>query len=226
MRRYSLAVLLTVGLLSLLSTQAQALMGPTASMSLGGPTVMGQMALFDVTVVFTPEFDEKMSGLFLDVSGSDNSLTETGTDFSRFSFEVNPTLTDWEVALQFDSVVSQGIVGTAETAAQLGGGSHLIGTLKVDLTGLAPGSVHTVRLVPGSDFLSDPSGSYVEYAFEFDSDDDEPAVGFGYLPVGAEGVLTVPTDGNVDVIPEPTTAALGVLALGGLGLSALRRRRA
>jgi len=191
-----------------------ALAATSGTYSLGPATISGNVAAFDVSLDFTGEGGEELVFFAVDVSASDTALTGGGTDYSAFSFQkASPLLDGWD---QLGTFALGPSADFQTLTAPLGTGLYALGTLELDLaaTGLGPGDAFTVSLAGGwKDALGvEPPGQPNLFHF----------VDAGFDPASQEA--TVPYD-EADIIPEPLTSTLAVLALAGLA-GYVRKRRA
>lgn len=162
----------------------------------------------------------------LDVAGSSSNITDGGTDFSRFTFAPGAELVDWNTSLPFGPLADfgSGPTGSVYTVdldsftfpfAALGVGSHTLGTLNVDLSGLTPGSLATIALVlPGASLGTEfgqefPTGDFQSFALV------GADLGGSVLVDSIE--VTVPQQTTSGQIPEPLTTLLGAMGMMTLG---------
>lgn len=196
-------------------------LAPTARASLtvfdlGPANVGGSVARVPVSLNFTPMNDDELVAVSVDVLNSSDNITEGGTDFSRFSFDISMgDVATWELLDFIDPITgdsfSSALVQTFNPADFLGEGPHNLGDIVVSLNGIAPGTMVTVA-IDALDFLGLPATNSL-------SEDPTGEVGFTEVQfANASTTFTVP-ERQVNV-PEPASFALGVL-----GLAALARRR-
>jgi hypothetical protein len=152
-------VLLAAGALAALSTGRAARAGsiPPVNFNLGTPTVTATSAVFDVTLTFQGSTGDNIDGVQLSVVGSDPLLTKGGTDYSRFSFQLNTAnVPGWLELVPISPSGFNLIVPdvSGQPLGPTGPTGLLFGTLTVDLTGIAPGTSLFATLAggtPGSD---------------------------------------------------------------------------
>lgn len=180
-------------------------------------------AALDVVVNYQADsVDAGLVFLALDVGGSSDNLTSNGTDFSRFSFTPGTPLTGWNpVGIDTDFTVTSSNVSydTFDINSALAGGQHTIGVLTVDLAGLAGQLVNVGLILPNQSFFGTDAGQESPVgdpqSFELLSLEDAVTVD--------SARFDVPQGQSTSDIPEPATAALGLM---GLSLVGIRRRRA
>lgn len=161
----------------------------------------------------------------LDVAGSSANLTSGGTDFSRFTFAPGSELADWNTSSPFgpladfgsgpdESVYAVDLDSFTFPLAALGAGSHTLGTLNVNLSGLAAGSATIALVLPGASLGTEfgqefPIGELQSFAL----------VGFdlGGSVVIDSIEIAVPQQTTSGQIPEPLTTVLGAMGLLALG---------
>lgn len=162
----------------------------------------------------------------LDVAGSSSNLTGGGTDFSRFTFSPGAELADWNTSSPFgpltdfgsgpsDSVYAVDLDSFTFPQSALGAGTHTLGTLNVNLSGLAAGSLATIALVlPGASLGT-------EFGQEFPVGDFQSFALVGFDLGGSVVVdsieITVPPQTTSGQIPEPFTTLLGAMGMMALG---------
>ncbi|MCX5661642.1 MAG: PEP-CTERM sorting domain-containing protein [Planctomycetota bacterium] len=189
----------------------------TAQVDLGPATVSSGAAHFAVSVLFTGAPGDQIEAVQLSVTGSSADLTAGGTDFSRFSFDIDAaTLPGWIELLS----VNTGLGLIAPNDPVLGpfllpgGASQHIGTLNVSLAGLPSGGTPIVSLGGGDPGLTTDVGG---------------TIGGSLVPsfagstahtvsLGQPDGVAIPPSTNV---PEPASAAMTLLLAGAL----LARRR-
>lgn len=206
------AVLMLVGLVAPGTSPGAAV----ATFDLGTPTVTASTATFDVALSFTGEPGDTIEAIQIGVLDSDTLLTGGGTDFSRFSFALNPaTLPGWDELVPID-LAGVGLYAPADPVS----GPFLVpsaslyplGTLTVDLAGLPLGSEVFVTLAGGLSGLGTDVGG---------------TVGGEFVPSFAALGMLAFTDPNgvaFTIIPEPgSLVLLGLGGLGMLGRAGLRR---
>jgi hypothetical protein len=194
-------------LLAGLGSNAQA---AVVTFSLGAPTVVGSSANLDVSLTFDLEQGETgtLDTLGISVVGSDNALTDNGTNFGRFSFVPSLLIADWSTGGDIDV---DGFVSFFDNAAPgLGEGTHVLGTLSVNLLGISEPTV-LVRIngnISGEDTFAagDIDEDFVEFA--------PPAFD--------------PGEQTLDVASVPEPGSLTLFALGSaiwfLGLRSRKRK--
>lgn len=175
--------------------------------SLGGPVVSGTTASLGVYFEFAGSPGDAIEAFQLSLLGSDLLLTAGGTDFSRFSFAPNAALfADWSAspgsigAAGFSLFAPNDLIAgpfLAPSAAP-----YLIGTLTVDLSGLAAGLV-TVTLAGNdptfpTEALGQAGGSFGPVAATFAQ------------PDGVEIPIAAAT------VPEPSAWALAAAGVASL----------
>jgi hypothetical protein len=217
---------LVLALMVMLSArQAQAV--SIAHFSFGSPTVTPNQATVDVRMDFSSESAaDELQGLSLSVYGSD--LTAGDTDFGRYSFVPGSPLSDWTGlgdSLTVDGVETYLIFGTG---TPINPGSYTIGQIVIDLAGLAANTPVVVTLAGGAyidatntDVFGDITvngNAQSSVVFGEDTGQDDAA----FVTFGTP--LTFIAPGGGTVIPEPATAALGLMGLMSLALASRRRR--
>jgi hypothetical protein len=122
--------------------------------SLGTPTVTANSAVFAVTLSFGGSPSDDLDGVQLSVVGSDPALTKSGTDYSRFSFQLNTAnVPGWSEqapiggSTGFDLILPTDPINGPFISPVT---NLLFGTLTIDLTGIAPGSSLFATLAGGS----------------------------------------------------------------------------
>jgi hypothetical protein len=223
LRKFAGLVLALMVLLS--ARQAQAV--SIAHFSFGSPTVTPSQATVDVLMDFSSESAaDALQALALSVHGSD--LTAGNTDFGRYSFVPGSPLSDWTAlgdSLSIDGVETHLTFGTG---TPINPGSYTIGQIVIDLTGLAANTPVVVILAGGAyidatntDVVGDITvggDDLVGVVFSEDTGQDDAA----FVTFGTP--LTFIAPGGGTVIPEPATAALGLMGLMSLALASRRRR--
>lgn len=196
----------------------------TVSFGLKNPTVAGDTATFDVTLDFSGGQFDTVEAFQIGVTGSDPLLTGSGLDFSRFGFQLNSaTLPSWiDLSPDLLPLTGLGAYGAFDPINGPfieGPQSDLsIGTLTVDLTGLAGGTDLVVNLAGGLPGFETDAGGTIETAF-LPSFAIEASTSVGFdEPNG----VTITTESAA--VPEPTSLVLWS-GLGMMGLIAARRRR-
>ncbi len=207
-----------VAVASMLATSADA--EPILSLEAGPASVVapGQTAMFDV---YLRDYEEPFPviSFALNINASDSSLTAAGTDFSRFTFALDPDLIGVIGGLRFDDDISDD--GRVEFSTDLPPFGSEAGI---------PAAVGDVRLGTLSALAPATPGSFTVGLLTTPS---EPIFGGGsflLLDDGSAFGQVLPGDGSLAVsgaplivVPEPSTLALsgigGLLAL----VSYLRR---
>jgi hypothetical protein len=114
-----------------------------ARLDLGAPACAGFEARVRVEIALEGEEDDVLSIFDLSTTGSDAALS------GRIRFEKGPALAGWTVLDPLDDDGAGSYEASLGQAEQLlGPGSHVLGTLVVDLRGLKAGTTHTL-LVDG-----------------------------------------------------------------------------
>lgn len=194
------------GLLAGLGATANAAL---VTFQLGAPTIVGDTASLEVSLTFElgpSETTGTLDTIGLSVVGSDPALTEP--TFIRFSFAPSPAISGWSAG---GNIGTDGFVSFFDTTfTGLDAGTHVLGTLFVDLSGISATSV-VVTIDSG------PVGDDTFAAGEIDGDYVE------FVPPGF-----APGEQTIDVAPVPEPGTLAIMALGGavslLGLRTPRRR--
>ena len=143
-----------------------------------------------------------------------------GNDYSRFSFTDDAGLANWDPIIRTEidnapgGVVSRNSFAPDAAVVGLMAGTTTIGVIDVNLAGLAPGSVHTIKLGLLGDLLGTVAG------FLSDPTDDATFALIDGLNVSNSivAVITVPQQQLV-VVPEPATTGLALMAVSLAGLS-------
>lgn len=195
---------------------------PTVGYDLVVTNISASSATLDVIVDYDADPDGAgLVFLSLDVGGSSDNLTSNGTDFSRFSFVPSSLLTDWNpfgVETDFGPTNSDLAYDTFVISAALLEGQRNIGTVTVNLAGLAGQSVAIGLILPSQQFIGTDAGQESPIGdnttFEFLSSD-------GIVNVDTER-FDVPSGEPTGDIPEPATSFLGLI---GLGLLGIRQRK-
>lgn len=113
-------------------------------LSLGSPSVDGGMVEYALVGNFTPDGADEMFDYQIDLAGTSDELTANGSDFSRFTLTPAAGLIDWMVLANFGEPVVNVSLAQATTFDQtLSAGSHLLGTIQVDISNLdvSPGAL-------------------------------------------------------------------------------------
>lgn len=173
-------------------------------------------------LTFTADGAEELVFFGVDVSASDDALTDGGTDFSVFSFvAASPLLDGWGQipGADFGPDPFLAVVEFETGAASLASGTYVLGTLSVDFA--AAGVTADTTVGVSLDAIDSVIG--VEIPGDFAS--------FTFVDVdltAASTTFTTPggLDGGGDggVIPEPMTTSTLSVALAALGLVVARRR--
>ena len=190
--------------------QAQAI--PTALFDLGAPTVIPTGIEVDVILEFNADdpSNDAVNFFQLDVSNSSSNLTNGGTDYTRFSFLLEPGLIpDWQTTedFAFNAPPDDSLSRSETLILPLLQGTYTLGQIRIDLTGLTPGSGATLSIMS--------SETRVTYQ-DISSNILAPLIDFG--PTEGLATFTIP---DTRAVPEPLTATLGLV-----GLGVARRRRA
>lgn len=211
--------------LSLWAAQAQAI--PVVTVNLGVPSVTPTSAQIDVSISFDADDSGPVNpdaGLtFIQLSlGAGTSANVSGGDGALFTFTRSSALTNWNDFV--DDLFPDGLAGAVAFALNTGtfpgsalfdGSNVLIGTLSVNLAGVAAGETVIIDLLgPDTSFFAkDPvNGNNGEEDVVSDLD--------GRI---AGGVVTFEAQGPVQgAIPEPATFALGMIGLAGLATRRVR----
>ncbi len=208
-----------------LAMAGKAMAVPTVGFDLVVTNVSAGSATLDVVVNYGA--DPVGAGLVflqMDIRGSSDNLTNNGTNFSRFSFVPGPALANWNpldpLNPDFSELISVVTYDTFDPGAALLQGTQSIGTLTVNLAGLAGQLVAIGLILPDGQILGGTDAGQenpplTTQTFELILGDQ-----LGTLTIDTER-FEVPQGQQVDV-PEPATAALGLMGLAGL---ARRRRR-
>lgn len=213
------------GAIALLSCANHAWAGAVTTFDLSQLTVSGTSATFDVSLTFSGASADTIEALQLSVYGSSSVLTNSDTDFSRFSFAPNTaTLADW---LEFSSI-NTGLAFYAP--ADPINGPFLspstspidLGILSVDLTGLPPNTDLNVTLNGGSAGLGTDLGGTIAGMTVFSFADADPAI-VSLQFAQSDGVSFVTPATSV---PEPSTFSLLMCGLFGLMVGVRRCRNA
>lgn len=217
---------LTVVLTALLGTQAAQAVS-IAKFDLGAPVVTPGQAAIDVLLEFISDAPtDEISVLAVSVHGSD--LTQSDTNFSRFSFVRDQVIADWDLlgdSLGGDGVQTQLVFSNG---TPLTPGLYTLGQILINLNGLPTGQFVTVTLGGGDVLMAtntDVAGNVLINGspadiLSFSTDDGQDDVAF----VQFGGDATFVTLDSGQVIPEPASAALGALSILGLAWATRRRR--
>ncbi len=213
-RRARRAATLAVALTWMLAASPAARALPSATLGLGEPRLSPFGAEVDVLVTFTPEDQTQQAAVFVSLLVLDD-LDVLKDDPSTFEFVPAPLVADWNL---FKDLANPGsfVLDTFEPAHAFTGQSLTLGTLVIDfeLAMVEPGQEIRLSLDPfdSSVGFEDPPGTFTSFDF----------AALGLDP--SSRTFTVPQRPVGDVIPEPATAALSLLASAALLLP--RRRRA
>ena len=188
---------------------------PDITLDLGGESWDGGVASMDVFLTFDASHSntERVVLFQIDVSLSDGALTDSGSDYSAFSFAPSPSVAQWDEMSAFgpasSSVVGYHLEPELFASSALVAGAYVIGTLQVDLAGLAPGTV-TVAI----------DGADTDAGF------DDPVGGVGaYGMVGDQIEYSTSARTLAIHLPVPAALWLSLPLLAVLAGSKLRRRR-
>lgn len=185
----------------------------TATVELGPANITAGAAKFDVSVLFSGAAGDQIEAVQLAVTGSSANLTGAGTDFTRFSFAVDPaTIPGWFELAPISGGVSLLVAGDPVTGPFLhpAAGAQRIGTLSVSLAGLAEGTPFVVTLAGGEPGLgTDVGGTIGGDLVPSFSASAANTINFSQ-PDGVQA--TVPT---TTTIPEPATAGAALLLVAG-----------
>lgn len=174
--------------------------GIIAEMSLGTPTVVGNVVSFEVSLDYdaTAEHAGFQLGYFaLDVSQSSPALS--ANNFAAFSFDLNAQFSGWVPLsgftggrVEFDDGTSIG------TPVPKDAGAYVLGTLSVDLgsLGLTPSQTLTVSLISTGTEIGVSGPGFFDF-FPVTFDDEHP----GSQP-------TAPQNPGTNPVPEPATWAM------------------
>ena len=182
----------------------------TGIMGLYPPQVNGDTAEVGVEMKLSITGPEKMVFFAIDVSASDDELTAGGTDYSRFSFELNAgPFTGWDPQLAFGDGPFFSVEEHQTLTDPASRGTYVLGTLRIDLAGLPTGRPMTVSIAgPETAYGTETAG---QADFEI------------YEAMIDTGEQTIVRDAYV--IPEPLTLAGALMGLAPL-TGYVRRRLA
>lgn len=221
MRRYETMLMCTALLVSAMAGTAAAV--PTVGFDLVVTNLDANSATLDVVIDY--DADPDTAGLVfvqLDVGASTDNLTNNGTDYSRLSFAPSAALALWS---PFGPQTNFGAFSdltyqTFDPAGALLEGQHTIGTITVNLAGLAGQLVAIGLILPNDSFLGTDVGQETPPG---NTQSFELFIGeqIGTVNIDTER-FTVPQGEPTGDIPEPATAALALMGLAGL---ARRSRR-
>jgi hypothetical protein len=222
MRRSSLAAAAVLACAGSWSMPAAASM---TRFDLQPPTAVGNLVEVAVWVDFTPDHGDELVSFLVNTAGSSSTLTGGGADYTRFAFALDPALAaDWAPVAGFGAAPGRSFAQFDTFTAGLGAGSHLLGLLRIDTTGLpagadlvvmianvgAPNATGGVSEVPGQP----PTAALTDVSFAADD----------------QGTLTFRTPGPLGpppAIPEPACAWLALLGVAGIACrAAVLARRA
>jgi hypothetical protein len=191
-RRRTAILSVTALLLAAIGGRANA--DAQATYVIGLPTISGEVATYPISLEYSADTGEDIVFFSLDVSGSSDELTSSGTDFSRFSFTpALPLLADWNVlpGTGFGVGSNASSVEYDTFTAQLPPGTYPLGTLQTDFAGLA--------ILPGAP-------GHVTLAA------DDSVVGLEVVDqIGTFRFMDAQV--RIEQIPEPAASAMGVVAV-------------
>jgi hypothetical protein len=192
------------------------------SFSLGNPVVTSTTAVFDVTLNFGGSSSDNLFGIQLSVVGSDPLLTKSGTDYSRFSFQLDTAnlpagwseLAPIGASTGFNLIAPNDPINGPFITPPVS--NLLFGTLTIDLTGIAPGTSLFATIAGGTPGIDSTDASGTIGGTSYDS-----LVTSGLLSASP---ARVPFQTPGQVVPEPASIALAITPLlAGLALSIRRR---
>jgi hypothetical protein len=194
-----------------------------ADFDLGPATVTPTQASFDVTLSFAGNAGDQIEAYQLSILGSSSLLTAGGTDFSRFSY------TPANSPAPLDAWTTSGTISI--TGTELGFPTDpvagpfitpavtpiVLGTLIVNLTGIAPGTALNVTLAGGVPGLeTDVGGTFDGVFVPSVAAAGDPGLQLTFSdPGGVSFATSAPPPGGA--IPEMTSLFTwgGLLALAG-----------
>lgn len=197
----------------------------TGIYELGPASISGTNASFDLSLDFStdsPDVGREVFWFAVDVAMSDSRLTNSGADFSAFSFtKTSPLLDDWAQIAFFglgESSFSAEFDVPSASPSSLAAGSYLLGTLSVDFSGISVGSVLTVSVVSDDPVIGT----------EFPGNPPPPPPPFLLSEVTYDPrSQTFVVPGDAGVIPEPASVVIwSLLCAACLGYGLCRRRSA
>jgi hypothetical protein len=159
MRRQIGSMLVLLGAISA-ATAGRARADVDLRFDLGPATISGSTATLDVSLTFTGSSAVSIESLALDVQESSPQLTGAGSDFSRFAFQLDAAA--WPGFTELVPLSQAGLNLIADDPGQsltLSPGTLHLGTLSVDLTGLAAVSGLSVSLAGLPPFGTDAGGT-------------------------------------------------------------------
>lgn len=210
----NVSILIAIAVTSMASP-AFAVPAPSLSFQFGAPALNGNSLAMEVSASYSAGDnapDSQLVFLEFNVSASSAELTGGGTSFTGFNFVPGPILADWDEFANFGLVpfASYSLNTSTNPLSALTDGTYSLGTLIVDISAAAPGSVVTVAIsdAPASDgAVESPVGDQSSFRLI--------AAELG----GDVTVASVQVTRPASEIPEPATAALC-----GIGMILLSRR--
>lgn len=187
--------------------------GASVVFSLGAPTVTPFEATFAVELTFTGDPGDQIEAIQLGVLDSDPLLTAGGTDFSRFSIDLDTaTLPGW-LELAPINLAGVGLYAPDDPGPgpflSPSATPYAIGTLRVDLTGLSAGTDLFVTLAADAPLPATDVGGLV---------------GGSFVPsFAADGLIEFAEPNGVPFTAVPEPASLMLSGLGGMMLASRMR---
>ena len=183
--------------------------------------IIGNQARLAVEATFAPDDPlEELIEFQLTVENSSDNLTSAGTDYTRFSFDLDAALVagGWMTFADFGFAGPGDFLSQSDVLFDPGlpaGGPHLLGDIVIDLTGLA-GQPAFVSIQP-ADPISGTAALSIDSQFALIDND------IAFLTGRQDFTVPAISDG---IVPEPATGVLAVAALAMAALVRARRRGA
>ena len=204
--RSLLLPLLAIGCLACLPVSVNAGI-MSATYILGTPSVTGDELSIPISLEFSVNADEEVVYFSIGVDGSDPLLTDSQTNYLRFSFDLeSPAMDDFSLVFNFGSTEFDNFVDYDTVTGGLTPGTQLLGELKVDFAGSG--------LTPDASKVSIVS---TDTLIGYEVPGQSTTFDFNDVTYRQDG-------GGTNPIPEPASMMIPLIGLLS-GVCARRRRR-